>query len=635
VSGAVGLGLRLAVAGGPARAALVVLGNAVGVALLLVAVAVPGAVMGDGAARSPDERRLEAVIVLFLAVPVLVLLMTVARLSAATRDRRLAALRLLGLPPGGTRVVGAVENGSLALVGVVLGLALFAGARPVVEQVVRAGPDWFAADLLPPLGRVLFACVAVPVLSVVVSLAPTRSLSTDARAVRRQGARRRPSVLRLFPVAAGVGLLGWALAQPSTAEAERLEVFWVFAGGALLVGVFLPLAVPYLVRLVADLLVRFGRGQAGVLAARRLQVEPAASTRVVAGIVAALFVAAGAQSVVTVFERTPQFLAAQAAERGPQRLELRTEQPLTTERLAQLRQEPGVHSLTPFAALEIDCPADRRRPEGDIYCGNALLGTCVQLRQAIPGVRHCRDDTVAYLSWDSGPSLEDVPAAGVVRLRREESGGRRGPVVLRVPAPDLRWPVDANDTATAYFTMFVPASTPGAERVVREPHHLIAVLDGGQEAADRFLATVGEPSFSHPDYETLDTVRGYRVVLWTISGAGLAVGFLALLIAGVDRAIERRREVASLHVVGVPVSVVRRSQLIQAVLPLVIGVPLAGGMGLLAGAAYLNYGGERAAAPWPSVTVAVVAGLVAAVLVAAATVTALGRGVTPELLRRE
>jgi len=35
------------------------------------------------------------------------------------------------------------------------------------------------------------------------------------------------------------------------------------------------------------------------------------------------------------------------------------------------------------------------------------------------------------------------------------------------------------------------------------------------------------------------------------------------------------------------------------------------------------------------VTVAVVAGLVAAVLVAAATVTALGRGVTPELLRRE
>ena len=113
------------------------------------------------------------------------------------------------------------------------------------------------------------------------------------------------------------------------------------------------------------------------------------------------------------------------------------------------------------------------------------------------------------------------------------------------------------------------------------------------------------------------------------------VGLTAFGVAAVDRATERRREVASLHILGAQVTLARTSQLFQALIPLGSGIPLAAGLGLLAGTGYLAFGGIRAYAPWPSVVTIAVAAMVAAVLVAAATVPALGRAVDPRMLRRE
>lgn len=108
------LGLRLALAGGWTRALLVVIGNAVGVVVLLLATAVPTTLPQD---LSPDDRRLAASLVLFLVLPVASLLASTSRLSAAVRERRLAALRLLGVTARRTRVIAACEASLLALAG--------------------------------------------------------------------------------------------------------------------------------------------------------------------------------------------------------------------------------------------------------------------------------------------------------------------------------------------------------------------------------------------------------------------------------------------------------------------------------------------------------------------------------------
>ncbi|MBA2639270.1 MAG: hypothetical protein H0U77_04615, partial [Nocardioidaceae bacterium] len=124
------LGLRLAGGGGARerlRAGSVVLASAVGCWVLLGTLAAVRSEWQLGFSLYDDAsmRNLLAAVVTVVAMSVLVMVASVARLSAGVRDRRLAGLRLLGLTPARTRVVAAVESGAGAVVGGVLGLGLF------------------------------------------------------------------------------------------------------------------------------------------------------------------------------------------------------------------------------------------------------------------------------------------------------------------------------------------------------------------------------------------------------------------------------------------------------------------------------------------------------------------------------
>ena len=201
------------------------------------------------------ERSLLAQAVLvFLGVPVLVLLMTVYRLSSTTRDRRLAALRLLGVSARSTRVVAGVESAVLALAGTLLGGVAFLLLRPLGEHVPVAGRRWFTGDLLPPPPLALALVLAVPLLAVLVSLAPARLLRAPL-ALRRSAPARRPSPWRLAPALLGAAVLLQAASAPSDGDHPEGLLPWVLAGIVLLGG-GLPVAVPVLVRLLADVALR-------------------------------------------------------------------------------------------------------------------------------------------------------------------------------------------------------------------------------------------------------------------------------------------------------------------------------------------------------------------------------------------
>lgn len=646
------LGLRLARAGGRVRAGLVVGGNALGVALLLLTAGVPEAMGSAHRQLSVEERRLQAIVVIFLAVPVLVLLMTVARLSAATRDRRLAALRLLGVSPGGTRLVGAVEGCALASAGVAVGAGLFVLLRPLAEGAAHHAASGLTGDLVPPLWLAALVIVGVPLASVVVSLAPTRALTADPTSVRRQGRSRRPSWWRVVPLLAGTALLVRAATWPKVGGnvEDSNSLFLTFAAGALVVGVFLPLAVPYVTRLLADLLATGRAGQSALLAGRRTQLEPAATSRVVAGIVVALYLSAGARCVLTMFESTPQYIRAHRAETvGPQRIDVRVEIPqghepetpppaadaATVAAAESLERVAGVRAVIPQRVVNIVCTGV------DDYCGNAFVGTCTDLVQLVPGVRGCRDDQIAMLSntdWEAHRPSPLVVQPGQWYGPEEGREGHR--LTLADPALTLTMPKTDDPNWRESYTLFVPVNTPGIRAVTDPMTTWTVVLDGGQAprravaaaAAERGLVALDHSEF---ELEDLRAVQGYRTILWTVVGAALLVGFAALLIAAVDRALERRRQVAALAAVGVPLRVLRRSQLIQSLLPLAVGIPLAGGLGLLGGYGYLRYGEGIAVSPVPSILAIAVGGLVAALLVATLTLPALGRGATPDLLRRE
>ena len=128
-------------------------------------------------------------------------------------------------------------------------------------------------------------------------------------------------------------------------------------------------------------------------------------------------------------------------------------------------------------------------------------------------------------------------------------------------------------------------------------------MDGG-DAPVAVLTAALPPGIAvtAEDRAPLDTVTGYRDVLYGAGAVVLLLGLASLLISGIDRAMERRRHLAALTLLGVPRRVVRGSQLLQAAAPLVVGLPLAGGAGLLAGTVYLTLTGSRDATPSAAVT---------------------------------
>src|SRR6202011_1458133 len=82
------------------------------------------------------------------------------------RDRRLAALRLVGAGARQVRRIAAAEALASAATGMVLGAALFLAFRQVVPSFTILNLSAFTADVTPSWQLVLLIVLLVPVLAV-------------------------------------------------------------------------------------------------------------------------------------------------------------------------------------------------------------------------------------------------------------------------------------------------------------------------------------------------------------------------------------------------------------------------------------------------------------------------------------
>lgn len=123
--------------------------------------------------------------IIVLLVPSLVLVASSARLTAARRERRLAALRLAGATPGQVTNMVAAETTLSAGIGALLGLLLSPALRGLASFVPWAGGTWQAADFALPVGLTVFIVMAIPVL-VVLAGCPGPAAGAEEPAVRHR-----------------------------------------------------------------------------------------------------------------------------------------------------------------------------------------------------------------------------------------------------------------------------------------------------------------------------------------------------------------------------------------------------------------------------------------------------------------
>ncbi|MGI5285751.1 hypothetical protein ACQEVF_20765 [Nonomuraea polychroma] len=252
------------------RSGLVAAG--VGVATFLVCTAVSLADFKD------EGGSLTGLALALLALPVAALIHQANRLASATRERRLAGMRLAGATPGDVRLLGALESGLLALLGSLAGAAVY-----VVTHL--GGP-----------------LVQVPVVMAVVVLYGVQSGSRAGRhviaspiGVARRTRLRGPSVRDLLLVVAGVGLftLGSVLKGRFPIAGPYGAALAMTAGLVLLLfGV--TMATTWLIRAYARRAGRRAGSPEMLLAARLVEADPRAWARALSVVSLTVFFGAGA-----------------------------------------------------------------------------------------------------------------------------------------------------------------------------------------------------------------------------------------------------------------------------------------------------------------------------------------------------
>ena len=548
---------------------------------------------------------------LALLFPVLIFLATATRLSAARREQRFAAMRLVGATPRQVSAIAAVEASVAAVIGDALGFILFLLLRPALLHVAITGAPFASGDLSLSAADIALVALGIPLAAAIASRLALRRVLISPLGVSR---RVTPSPLRptrLIPLVAGLVWLGALAAVHSHGKAM---VYAVFVGFLLLM-VGLVTAGPWLTSFGAHAMTRRSSRPEVLLAGRRLADNPRGAFRSISGLVLALFVASVATGIVSTI----------AADHG-----------------APAGGEVAVGTLVdsignPNAASVEGENSIPTLPSGlvnEIAAINGVRGVSVVRWDSLVATDHASDHIQGLVSC---ADLARTPALG-----RCAAGAS---VVTIEPFSDQGNGFTKKTTLAAQTWPAAPIST---GRLARLPVEEVVVGTSGATAAveqartDLEVAlpfqsytgaplTVGEVSSSTAQSRAeLQNVTDVIIVAsLLIAGCSLAVG----VTAGIS---DRKRPFSLLRLTGVPVAVLQRVVALEAALPLLVVALASVAVGLLGAELFLQSQLQVSLrAPGLGYFVVVLAGIVGSFGLIAATLPLVDRITGPEIARNE
>jgi len=627
---------------------------------LLVSEQNGGTVTSVSSGISDELRAALLVAAIGLVVPLMVLVGTATRLSAAARERRAAALRLVGATSRQVSSLGGIESALVGGLGVLAGAALFLALRAPVAAIVPVPGGVFAAEVVPPRWSMVLIAVGVPLLTATSGLLAVRRAARRPLDVRRQAVPPTPSFARLIPLAVGLLLLIGAFANASAVLSGRWDGTVLLLGGALLCLVGLAVAGPALARGGGLMLDRVGRTPAAHLAGRRLVLDPAAASRTVTGTALVVAVVGWVLAFLPLLATTtPAGQGVLAAALRPATVVAEFSPAVdATEVVAALPGVPGAGPVvgvrrvqllrpgtTPPAEWAPDQPVD---PEQ--FPIEAVVADCAALSSVLrTPLRGCGTSTTYRLEGPYAPPGEAQPGRYTV-LDRD---GRSTELTAAVPAdlPVLELPkglalgIDGFQLNGQVLFTELPA-VPGMGAGPRAPDAVLVGTDGDPDTIEAVRAALGPLRTPFPPLtaeEATLLARSASDGFARVALIGLAlvvlVGGLSLAVTTADGLRERRNAHAALAAMGAPVRILRRSVLLQTATPLVLSVGLALAVSAAASWLYLHIGATPEVPtpplPWAGYGLVGASAIAASLLATAAALPFVRSAVHPEALRAE
>ncbi|MGW0464064.1 FtsX-like permease family protein [Streptomyces sp. NPDC003027] len=525
-----------------------------------------------------------------LLLPVLVFIATAVRFGGEQRDRRLAALRLVGADSAMTRRIAAGESLAGALLGLGLGAVLFALARQLVGTVQVWDVNAFPADVVPLPALAAVVLVVVPVSAIVVTVFALRGVAIEPLGiVRTSTPRPRRLWWRLLLIAAGAGPLV-PMAGAVGFRETSMDTVMVTAGAALaLTG--LTTLLPWLVETVVKRL--RGGPVAWQLATRRLQLSSGTTARAVSGIVVA---AAGAIALQMLFQAMQNdFMRPTNMDTARAQMEAHTDAKdgdEAREMIAEFSRTQGVTGVIGTITSHVWRPGPLKKGEGFTPITSLTVADCASLKE-LATLPSCTDGDVfiaqthgregpddAYLAETARPgavvALRDVPSDGgtvptwripetarTVDSRRDPMGQYRFGVFATPAAID----VSGLDMPNASAMVRIDPAVPDAPEYVR---NTAASIDP--------LVWVG----TLQNFERDAQFSSVRTGILVGATATMILVAASLLVTTLEQLRDRKRLLSSLVAFGTPKTTLSWSVLWQTAVPIALGLALAvaGGLGL-------------------------------------------------------
>ena len=551
-----------------------------------------------------------SVVALAMLLPVLIFIGTATRLSAARREQRFAAMRLVGATPRQVSLIAAAESVVAAAVGVAIGFGLFFVLRIPLAAIPFTGQSFFPAELSLSWPDVLAVAVGVPAAAAVAARLTLRRVNISPLGVARRVSPAPPRAWRVLPLLAGLAVLGFVVVhgQPASPSGQ----IQVFVPGFALIMIGLVIAGPWLTMAGARILARRASRPGPLIAARRLADDPRAAFRAVGGLVLALFIFTVAATLIAT-QDTKQYVSyngeaanntlvdqfSSIAEGSSGHLvAVGSAPPPSAAVLARLRQISGVQGIAEV----------RADPGLQVQGVPAAVVSCAQLA-SVPGLGRC----------PAGAAAAKVPAS----LPQDWNG----------PLAGFTWP--AADVSVRRLDSLplssLEVTTDGSQPAIEQARTILENAYPTGTGSPPPPQTLGEDSTvsnsANNAYQQLADV----VILTslTIAGCTLATGVAGGL-------ADRKRPFSLLRLTGARLGMLRRVIVLESAVPLLAVAAIAIGTGFAASAMYATTEMHLAlVAPGAAYFVLTAAGIVLALGIIVATFPLLRRITGPDTARTE
>jgi hypothetical protein len=563
-----------------------------------------------------------------LLFPVLIFIGTATRLSAARREQRFAAMRLVGATPRQVSTISTVESTVATVAGVAIGFALFFLFRTPLAAFPFTGAPFFPSDLSLNVLDTVGVAVGVPVAAAIAARVALRRVRVRPLGVTRRVTPKPPRAYRLIPLLAGFAELGYVLAVGAP-RGDSLAQVEVFLPGFLVVMAGLVIAGPWLTMVSTRVLAHRAKRPAALIAARRLSDDPKAGFRAISGLMLALFVTSVAVGVITTI----------VAHRGAPTTgtavttlvddfttghtdsgRVLTSVPPTPDPVpAALRSLPGVRAIAVVRASP-DAPPPMR----PII---ASAGSAAQQTPWFPGLVSCADLPASHAFGRCAPGA-DVASVDQNLGSPPDFSAPRGQSAAHDRAGPV-WPTAevSPDRLARLPVMSINVDTDGSPAVIEAARTILENAYPG----NRMPATEAD----HDADFSRDLV-GWQQLANVVILTSLPIAGCSLAVSVAGGLSDRKRPFSLLRLTGVPLAVLRRVVALETAVPLLVAAVVAAAAGFAAAHLFLRAQmGYTVQPPGVEYVVIVLVGLAASIGIVASTLPLLRRITGPETARNE